>query len=251
MTDTAEKPWDGVPENPEDDSFHWLRHEGSEDPCALQWWGRETGWFLPRLGNKPRCVAPETMVAEGWHYIGPCLLPAEVAARVAAAEEAAARTMREICARAAMFELGWNKGSKEARKAIAMQAAYTVNTIRESPLPTSPLAAALQASRAEADDPQWDGTDAAHPAWWRGNDRGVEAVVQIVNGVLDGQPPGMHGSEALTALVKRIAAARAEGRQAGLREAARLARYWPQGITSRGQEELSAAILALAENADD
>lgn len=37
----------------------------------------------------------------------------------------------------------------------------------------------------------------------------------------------------------------AEARKAALREAAKMARYWPQGITSRGQEELSDAIRAL------
>lgn len=39
-------------------------------------------------------------------------------------------------------------------------------------------------------DPQWDGTDAAHPAWWRGNDRGVEQVVERLTEVLDGKDNG-------------------------------------------------------------
>jgi hypothetical protein len=31
-----------------------------------------------------------------------------------------------------------------------------------------------------ADIPEYDGTDGAHPAWWRGNDRGFEQVVHLV-----------------------------------------------------------------------
>lgn len=41
-----------------------------------------------------------------------------------------------------------------------------------------------------ADDPETDGTDLAHPAWWRGNDRGVDAVIEIVNKILDGGNAG-------------------------------------------------------------
>jgi hypothetical protein len=36
-----------------------------------------------------------------------------------------------------------------------------------TPAPTPALA---------ADDPQWDATDAAHPAWWRGNDHAFEQM---------------------------------------------------------------------------
>jgi hypothetical protein len=80
----------GVPMNPEDDIFHWLQHEDAEDPCALQWWSGDDVWFLPRLGSKPRCVAPETMAAEGWRYLGPCATPAEIEALKAERNEAVA-----------------------------------------------------------------------------------------------------------------------------------------------------------------
>ncbi len=35
------------------------------------------------------------------------------------------------------------------------------------------------------DNPIWDCTDAAHPAWWRGNKQGVEGMVKRVNEWLD------------------------------------------------------------------
>ncbi|MFW6056852.1 MAG: hypothetical protein ACOC9B_06050 [Chloroflexota bacterium] len=39
----------------------------------------------------------------------------------------------------------------------------------------------------KADDTQWDGTDAAHPAWWRGNDAGVQGTLDRIEQVLDGK----------------------------------------------------------------
>lgn len=40
------------------------------------------------------------------------------------------------------------------------------------------------------DDPALDGTDNAHPAWWRGNDAGVVALCQQINEILDGKDDG-------------------------------------------------------------
>lgn len=36
------------------------------------------------------------------------------------------------------------------------------------------------------DDPELDGTDGAHPAWWRGCDHGTAMTVSIINEILDG-----------------------------------------------------------------
>lgn len=78
------------------------------------------------------------------------------------------------------------------------------------------LDSALQQSRvypgrwivdALRDRPEFDATDAAHPAWWRGNDRGVEATVEIVNAALDGTTQGTF-QEPLQKLVERIDALR-------------------------------------------
>jgi len=43
----------------------------------------------------------------------------------------------------------------------------------------------LNENYTQVDNPFWDGTDGAHPAWWRGNDRGVQIMVNIINGWLD------------------------------------------------------------------
>lgn len=39
------------------------------------------------------------------------------------------------------------------------------------------------------DDPKWDATEAAHPAWWRGYDHAVMAVCDEVNQIIDGKKP--------------------------------------------------------------
>lgn len=37
------------------------------------------------------------------------------------------------------------------------------------------------------DDPEWDATDFAHPAWWRGSDYTVDQLASQVNEILDGK----------------------------------------------------------------
>src|SRR5271169_1645376 len=45
---------------------------------------------------------------------------------------------------------------------------------------------ALQQPRQYMDNPEMDGTDFAHPAWWRGQDRALLGFVNEVNRILDG-----------------------------------------------------------------
>lgn len=40
------------------------------------------------------------------------------------------------------------------------------------------------------DDPEQDGTDFAHPAWWRGHEQAVLVMCQTINEVLDGKDDG-------------------------------------------------------------
>lgn len=50
--------------------------------------------------------------------------------------------------------------------------------------------AELEAENARLrDDPEADGTDYAHPAWWRGNDAGVATLCRAIEALLDGQEP--------------------------------------------------------------
>ena len=45
----------------------------------------------------------------------------------------------------------------------------------------------------EHDFPFYDGTDGAHPAWWRGEEHGVRAVVQRLQETADGHDDGAGG----------------------------------------------------------
>jgi hypothetical protein len=61
----------------------------------------------------------------------------------------------------------------------------------------------------QADDPEFDATDAAHPAWWRGCDYGAEMTVQAINQVMDTlesskEFTGYFGSASLEALKNRL-----------------------------------------------
>lgn len=62
------------------------------------------------------------------------------------------------------------------------------------------------------DDPEFDATDAAHPAWWRGNDYGVLQTVSVINKIIDDLEskdvnvvvPHSFGSEEINKLQDRL-----------------------------------------------
>jgi hypothetical protein len=56
------------------------------------------------------------------------------------------------------------------------------------------------------DDPDWDATDWAHPAWWRGEEHGIGMTVLLVTEMLDGEDDGawVYGNAALEQLRRRI-----------------------------------------------
>lgn len=53
-----------------------------------------------------------------------------------------------------------------------------------------------------------DGTDAAHPAWWRGNDAGVAQVCAQINAILDGADVFGTAAEPWESTRRRVAEAR-------------------------------------------
>ena len=59
------------------------------------------------------------------------------------------------------------------------------------------------------DEPLWDGTDGACPAYWRGEDRAVVVVTRLINEWLDRfekgeEVPGTLGSHPLGVLRERL-----------------------------------------------
>jgi hypothetical protein len=79
MTDT----WDGRPQNSERDGCHWLLG-WNNTPFVAEWDAASADWSW--AGGDESCVG---VVAAGWRYLGPCLTPAEVEARVAEARREA------------------------------------------------------------------------------------------------------------------------------------------------------------------
>ena len=50
--------------------------------------------------------------------------------------------------------------------------------------------AGREAERVKDDNPEFDGTDGAHPAWWRGSDHTMQVVCNELRQILDGKPIG-------------------------------------------------------------
>jgi hypothetical protein len=112
-----------------------------------------------------------------------------------------------------------------AERAAAVVAELdALRAVRMEPMTPAALDAACAAEdRATVDDPLLDGTDGAHPAWWRGHDRAAEMLTaQRDAAVAD-------ASRARAAYATDLAGLRAEVRRAsdereawrGLRDAAR------------------------------
>jgi hypothetical protein len=83
--------WDGRPQNPERDGWHWLAR--AEDGLAiLKRWDAEVGAWEDGI-----MLYPATVMEWGVCYLAPCHTPSEVAAQI----EAARREERKACARVA------------------------------------------------------------------------------------------------------------------------------------------------------
>lgn len=54
------------------------------------------------------------------------------------------------------------------------------------------------------DDPDLDGTDAAHPAWWRGQEAGFDGAMGMIEKALTERPAGVISNERWQALRERI-----------------------------------------------
>ena len=75
---------------PERDGFHWLQHRIESTPQPVQWIAEIDAWA------SGAAYPPESVVELGWRYLGPCLLPAKHAARVAEAKREGMREAAEI-----------------------------------------------------------------------------------------------------------------------------------------------------------
>jgi len=82
------EPWDGCPQNPEREGWHWLTR--AEDGLTIpKRWNAEMGAWEDGI-----MLSPATVIEWGANYAGPCHAPAEVTAQVKAARQ----EEREACA---------------------------------------------------------------------------------------------------------------------------------------------------------
>ena len=125
--------WDGVPENPERDGWHFLHHPEDLRPVPCAWDAAHAAWCSGGMHS------PQGVLDLGFRYLGPCLTPAEVAAREAASAEA----MREACADVAQQVADEGAHNHYVRAGCIA----TRDSIRAIPLPhASALARALAAA---------------------------------------------------------------------------------------------------------
>ena len=108
----------GVPLNPDQEGWHWVQRVDKgfvPSPRIILWtddWtSRQFSWDA--IGYE----ADERKLGRDFRYLGPCLTPAEVEARVKQARryalEEAARVAEELIGRA--YRIGFGEGMKEDR----------------------------------------------------------------------------------------------------------------------------------------
>lgn len=80
---------------------------------------------------------------------------------------------------------------REKRAKLHADATKLAERVEAANIELAALRARLRESEARnVDDPQWDATDAALPAWWRGHDHGANAVIRRLRDAVDGKDDG-------------------------------------------------------------
>lgn len=128
MTDA----WNGVPQNPERDGWHWVQHR--ENTPEVLYWSPLHGW------NYEGDWVRSDFIGLNYRYLGPCLTPAEVQAREAAAYRKGQEDMRERAAQVAEGYPASQHGylAANAEDAACDAAKEIVAVIRALPIKDAP-----------------------------------------------------------------------------------------------------------------
>jgi hypothetical protein len=122
MNDEDTKPWDGRPENPERDGWHWVETAGG-DALPYEW--RTAGecergrWPARWIFDIEAEIDPRTC-----RYLGPCLLPADHAALLAERDALRARVEK--------LEAGIARAMDEAEDAGPKALKYVTQELRDA-----------------------------------------------------------------------------------------------------------------------
>jgi hypothetical protein len=123
MEDTmsdATKPWDGRPENPERDGWHWLQRK-RHAPQAV-WWCHAGAEWEGHFGHVG--LMPASRAADDWRYLRPCPPPAEIDALVAERDALRARVEK--------LEAGIARAMDEAEDAGPKALKYVTQELRDA-----------------------------------------------------------------------------------------------------------------------
>ena len=150
--------WNGLPENPERDGWHWLaRSRDHCEPWPFRWVGGEEPGWCAEDGCDPDCAdtSPDEMIRYWPFYLGPCLTPADHAAAVEAAVQAErADCARHIDARVAGWRNAENPEDETVNGYLAFAGQLLSHEIRARG-PTDALAAALAKAREDERQAMW------------------------------------------------------------------------------------------------
>jgi len=125
----ASDPWNGLPENPERDGWHWLRSRIGGNVRVDQWL-KEGLWMHCSINSTVRL---------SYEYLGPCLTPADLAARVEAERVACAKAVSVVFDR-------YHKKSDPISQTMAAGVVMAESSIRALG-PTPAYDAAIKAAR--------------------------------------------------------------------------------------------------------
>ncbi len=74
MSEASVNDWDGRPQNPDTDGWHWIRHHDASFIAPIEW-RKNSGWVCNNIPMLPSEV--QRFVIDCCEYLGPCLTPAE------------------------------------------------------------------------------------------------------------------------------------------------------------------------------
>lgn len=86
MRTRGDQEWDGFPQNPKVDGFHWLEHNGGEKLIPFEWDAQDELWMF----DDDNICFPDT-ARKRYKYYGPCLPPETYVAAEQRRKDAAGR----------------------------------------------------------------------------------------------------------------------------------------------------------------
>ena len=142
--DTAPAPWDGRPENPEVDGWHWVR--ALNLAVVPRYWRTEPMMYWEAVGFSTATPLPPDEARKAWiEYLGPALLPSEHHQRTLAASAAAWMAAREAFSREAHARADFYVTQGAASKVAAAMRVH--GAIRALPPPADAMAALAEVVR--------------------------------------------------------------------------------------------------------